>query len=54
MPDELHKRISELADEHGISTNTAINLAIEKYLQDDRIDLLEQRIKEIERQLAEK
>jgi uncharacterized small protein (DUF1192 family) len=48
MPEELHQRIAALSNELGVSLNTAINMAVEEFCKNGRLDELEKRISELE------
>ena len=53
MPDDLHQRIKDLADDYGMSMNNFINMACEEFAQSGRIPDLEKRVAELEKQVKE-
>ena len=54
MPDDLHKRITELSENYGVSVNTLINMACDEFEKTGLIDELKRRIEQLEKEVFKK
>ena len=54
MPEELHERVKKLAKDYGTSVNELVNIACEEFLRSGKIESLEQRIVELEKEVFDK
>lgn len=52
IPDELLDRVRKVAEEKGVSVAAIINDALRNTLEGDRISALENRVSELEREIA--
>ncbi|MBQ6616321.1 MAG: ribbon-helix-helix protein, CopG family [Thermoguttaceae bacterium] len=53
IPEELEKRVEKVAKEKGVSKSAFINEAIKDALKDERLSVLEARVSELEKEVAE-
>lgn len=53
MTDELRSKIQNFADDYGVSVNSAINMAIEEFIREGKIERIEKEIEDIKARLQE-
>ena len=51
MPDDLHDRVKQLAQEYGTSVNGLINTTMKGLLESEGLEAVERRVSELEKEV---
>ena len=54
MPEHLHARVKKIAEEKGVSVTGLINMVMSEHVEGDRIQDLEKRVSELEKEVFKK